>query len=476
MNKKLVVVAVMSLTTTLLPVLSGPAFAQTSIEAKATLTAEQANAIADTIYMMAYPMMLMDISAEIGTNVAEPAGVAAPINQFANLQAFPDASFDTVVRPNADTLYSSLTYDVSKEPLIISIPASQGRYYLFQMMDEWTDVYASPGSRTTGDDAYTFAVVGPDWQGTLPEGVRGYVSPTAEGWVLGRVETKGKADYDAVHAFQDGLKAVPLSAWGTDYVPPKGVVDATLDMSSPVSQIAKLDGPAYFQRFAELMKANPPHANDDSAVDLMKQIGLVPGESYDPQAQSKVVQDALAQAPTNVLPFIQKTWFRSGDLVNGWRINLTGIGSYGSDYMHRAGVAFGGLGANKPVDAVYPSAFVDADGHPFDSSKDYVLHFEKDALPPARAFWSVTLYNQDQFFAKNPIHRYSLGSNSPLKENADGSVDLYIQRESPGKDKEANWLPAPESGHFSLTMRIYWPELPVLSGEWSPPPVERVVK
>ena len=471
MRMKPVAVAALSLAVAFSPVLNSPVFAKTQVEA--TLNDEQAKAIVYSIYVMAYPMVLMDISAAVSTNVAEPAGVAAPVNQFANLAAFPDASFDTVVRPNADTLYSSLTYDVSKEPLIVSVPASNGRFYLFQMMDEWSDVYASPGSRTTGDDAYTFAIVGPGWQGKLPDGVRGYESPTAEGWVVGRVETRGSADYDAVHAFQAGLKAVPLSAWGTDYVPPKGAVDAARDMSSPVGQIEKLDGPAFFQRFAELMKKNPPHSNDDSAVDLMGRIGLVPGNSYDPTVLPKAVQDAIAEAPAKVLPFIQKTWVRSGELVNGWRINLTGIGSYGSDYMHRAGVAFGGLAANKPVDAVYPSAFVDADGNPFDSSKDYVLHFDKGAAPPARAFWSVTLYNQDQFFAKNPIDRYSLGSNSALKENADGSIDIYIQRESPGKDRQANWLPAPESGHFSLTMRIYWPELSVLSGTWSPPPVER---
>ena len=472
MKLKPVAIAALSLAVTFSPVVNAPVFAQTQVEAKSPLTEEQAKAIVYSIYVMAYPMVLMDVSTAISTNVAEPGGVSAPINQFANLAAFPDASFDTVVRPNANTLYSSLTYDVSKEPLIISVPPSKGRYYLFQMMDEWTEVYAAPGSRTTGDDAYTFAIVGPGWQGKLPDGVRAYQSPTANGWMLGRIETRGKGDYDAVHAFQKDLKAVPLSAWGTDYVAPKGTVNAAQDMTSRVTQIEKLDGAAFFQRFAELMKKNPPHANDDSAVDLMRQIGLVPGESYDPSKQPQAVQDAIAEAPAKVLPFIKNTWVKSGELVNGWRINLTGIGSYGSDYMHRAGVAFGGLGANKPVDAVYPSAFVDADGNPFDSSNNYVLHFDKGETPPSRAFWSVTLYNQDQFFAKNAIDRYTLGSNDPLKKNPDGSIDIYIQRESPGKGKEANWLPAPESGHFSLTMRLYWPELAVLSGAWSPPAVE----
>ena len=472
MRMKPVAAAVIGLSVAFMPVLNSPVFAQSQVEAKAPLSDTQAKAIVYSVYAMAYPMVLMGVSGEVGTNVAQPEGSFAPVNQFANLAAFPDASFDTVVRPNADTLYSSLTYDVSKEPLIISVPASKGRFYLFQIMDEWSEVYASPGSRTTGDDAYTFAIVGPDWHGTLPDGVRAYQSPTAQGWMVGRIETKGSADYDAVHAFQAGLKAVPLSAWGTDYAPPKGVVDKSIEMSSPVNQVAKLDGAAFFERFAELMKKNPPHYNDDSAVDQMAKIGLVPGESYDPSKQPQAVQDAIAEAPAKVLPFIKNTWVKSGELVNGWRINLTGIGSYGSDYMHRAGVAFGGLGANKPVDAVYPSAFVDADGNPFDSSNNYVLHFDKGEIPPARAFWSVTLYNQDQFFAKNAIDRYTLGSNDPLKKNPDGSIDIYIQRESPGKDKEANWLPAPESGHFSLTMRLYWPELAVLSGAWSPPAVE----
>ncbi|WP_319519537.1 DUF1254 domain-containing protein [uncultured Martelella sp.] len=475
MKLKPFAVAALSLATAFSPVMgSSPVFAQTQILSSDALTDEQASAIVDSVYVMAYPMVLMDIGAGISTNVAKPGGVSAPYNQFANLAAFPDASFDTVVRPNADTLYSSLIYDVSKEPLIISVPDIGERYYLFELMDEWTEVYASPGTRTIGDEAYSFAIVAPDWQGQLPDGVRAYRSPTDQGWMIGRVETNGPVDYDAVHAFQSKLKAVPLSAWGKDYVAPAGSVDKTRDMSSPVSQVEKLDGAAFFKRFAELMKKNPPHAMDDSAVDLMARIGLVPGKSYDPSAQPKAVQDAIAAAPSKVLPFIEKTWENSGTLVNGWRINLTGIGTYGSDYMHRAGVAFGGMGANKPVDAVYPSAFVDAKGDPLDSSKDYVLHFDKGQLPPARAFWSVTLYNQKQYFAKNAIDRHSLGSHSPLKKNADGSVDIYIQRSSPGKDKEANWLPTPESGPFSLTMRIYWPELSVLDGAWSPPAIEPV--
>ena len=153
---------------------------------------------------------------------------------------------------------------------------------------------------------------------------------------------------------------------------------------------------------------------------------------------------------------------------------MTAIGTYGADYLHRAGVAFGALGANVPDDAVYPTAFADADGQPFSSEKRYILHFEKRQIPPARAFWSLTMYDERQVFTENPINRFAIGDRDRLTFNPDDSLDLYIQRESPGKDKESNWLPAPKSGSFTMNLRLYWPKAEVLDGTWTPPLVKRV--
>lgn len=442
--------------------------------AQQAVSADEAREIARDAYVYGYPLVLMQVTRQVATNVTEPTGLMAPINQLAHGRTFPDPSFTLVVRPNADTLYTSLNFDVSKEPLIISVPDSGGRYYLLPFLDEWTDVFAVPGKRTTGTSAQIFAIVGPNWHGRLPAGARRYDSPTAFGWLGGRTQTNGKADYEAVHKFQDGIEVVPLSAYGTPYIPPKGKVNPNQDMSAPPDQVDKLNAATFFAIFAELMKTNPPHANDYPIIDRMKRIGIEPGKSFSLTSAPKEVQDALNAAPEEALPRIKAAWTSAGVLANGWRTNLTAIGTYGADYLHRAGVAYGGLGANVPDDAVYPTAFVDSEGRPFSSGDRYVIHFAKDQIPPVRGFWSLTMYDEHQLFTANPINRYAIGDRDKLAFNPDGSLDLYIQSESPGQDKEANWLPAPKSGSFTMNLRLYWPKTEVLDATWSPPPVKRV--
>jgi len=443
-------------------------------QAQGKISAGDAREIAREAYIYAYPLVLMEVTRKVGTNVAEPAGLNAPINQLAHAREFPDPSFTMVVRPNADTLYTALTYDVSKEPLVVSVPDSGGRYYLMPWLDYWSDVFAAPGKRTTGAGARTFAIVGPNWPGSLPAGVERYNSPTESGLLIGRTQTNGKADYEAVHKFQDGMKAVPLSAYGKPYTPPKGKVNPNQDMSAPPDQVDKMDAATFFAMFAELMTDNPPHANDYPILERMKRIGIEPGKSFSLASAPKEVQDAMKAAPAEALKQIKATWSKSGILANGWRTNLTAIGTYGADYRHRAGVAYAGLGANVIEDAVYPTALADAEGQPFSSDKRYVLHFTKDRIPPARAFWSLTMYDQRQLFTENPIGRYAIGDRDELTFNPDGSLDILVQADSPGKDKEANWLPAPKSGPFTMNLRLYWPKTEVLDGRWTPPPVARL--
>jgi hypothetical protein len=443
-------------------------------QAQQKISAEDANEIAHDAFIYAYPLVLSDVTQRVGKNVAEPKGVSAPINQFGHLRAFPDPSFTIVVRPNADTLYSSLAFDVSKEPLVISIPASGGRYYLLPFLDMWSDIFTVPGTRTSGNGAQTFAIVGPHWQGHLPAGIEEYRSPTAGGLLIGRTQTNGVADYAAVRKFQNGMKAVPLSAYGKAYTPPKGTVNPKQDMSPPPDQIDKMDAATFFGLFAEAMKQNPPHANDYPMIDRLKRIGIEPGKSFTFSAAPKEVQDALKAAPSDALAEIKAAWGRSGILENGWRTNMTAIGTYGADYLHRAGVAYGGYGANVIEDALYPTAFADADGHPFSADKRYVLHFDKGQTPPVRAFWSLTMYDAQQLFTENPISRYAIGDRDKLAFNPDGSLDLFIQSASPGADKESNWLPAPKSGAFTMNLRLYWPKAEATNGSWSPPPVRRL--
>lgn len=443
-------------------------------QAEQPLSTDEAREIAREAYVYAYPLVLMRVTRNVGTNVEHPNGLTAPINQLAHARAFPGPDFTIVVRPNADTLYTALQFDVTREPLVVEVPDSAGRYYLMPWLDAWTDVFAAPGTRTTGNAAQTFAIVGPTWHGSLPVGVTEYRSPTANGLLIGRIQTNGPADYQAVHAFQNGIRAYPLSARGTDYQPPKGTVNAAQDMTAPPLQVEKMSAEKYFELFAELMKDNPPHANDYPMLDRLKRIGMVPGHAFSFAAAPQVVKDALNAAPGVALKQITTAFRQSGNTANGWRTNMTAIGTYGADYLHRAGVAYAGLGANVIEDAIYPSAFTDADGKPLSSDQRYVLHFSKEQIPPARAFWSLTLYDQRQLFTANPIDRYAIGDRDKLKFAADGSLELYIQRESPGKDKEANWLPAPASGPFSMNLRLYWPRIEALDGRWTAPPVVRL--
>ncbi|MCU1717069.1 DUF1254 domain-containing protein [Pseudomonas sp. 5P_3.1_Bac2] len=442
--------------------------------AATTISKEDAQELARDAYIYAYPLVLMQVTRETATNVLEPRGLTAPVNQLAHARAFPDHNFTVVVRPNADTLYSAITYDVSKEPLVVELPDSQGRYYLMPLLDYWTDVFSVPGTRTTGNQAQRFAIVSQDWQGTLPEGVREYRTPTKSGLMIGRIQTNGKADYAAVHAFQDGMRVYPLSAYGKDYTAPKGVIREHQDMTAPPLQVKAMSGEQFFNKFAALLKDNPPHNNDYPMVDRLKRLGIEPGQAFDFSQASPEVQAAMRDAPAAALGLIEQSFKQSGVFVNGWRTNLTAIGTYGADYLRRAGVAYAGLGANPIEDAIYPSAFNDSEGKPLQSDQRYVLHFKKLELPPARAFWSLAMYDERQLFTDNPIGRYSIGDRDELKYNADGSLDIYIQRQSPGAEREANWLPTPASGGFSMNLRLYWPHTSALTGGWTPPQVKRI--
>jgi hypothetical protein len=455
---------------------SKPANAQAGSAMPDPLPSGQLSEVATSAYIYAYPLILMEMTRRVSTNVADTSHFGrAPMNQFGHVPAFPDASFTDVVRPNADTLYSLMWFDVSNEPLVISVPDSGDRYYLLPMLDMWTDVFAVPGKRTTGTGAQVLAISGPDWKGQLPAEAMLIQSPTAIGWIIGRTQTNGQADYNAVHKFQAELSATPLSQWGKSYQPPTGPINPDWDMKTPpVDQVEKLSPGAYFSLFTELTKLNPPHAIDYPILAQMRRMGIEPGKPFAFDKASPEVQRALTEAGPVAMKKIKAMFLKSGVETAGWRTNMTAIGTYGADYYRRAGVAYAGLGANTIEDAVYPTAVTDADGKPFSSDNRYILHFNKDQIPPVNGFWSLTMYDEKQFFTANPINRFAIGDRDKLAVNPDGSLDLYIQRDSPGKDKESNWLPAPASGPFTMNLRLYWPKSEVLDGTWAPPGVKLV--
>jgi hypothetical protein len=433
-------------------------------------------------YVYAYPLLTMEFTRRNSTNVAAPEGSFAPMGQFAKLREYPNASFNTITAPNADTLYTIVWLDVSKEPWVVSIPDLKGRYALFPMLDGWTDVFQDPGKRTTGTGAQKYAITGPGWSGTLPAGVTEYKSPTGMVWLLGRIYCTGTPDdYKAVHALQDQMSAVPLSSYGKPYTPPPGTVDPSVDKKVAVrDQVNAMDGASYFKLFAELMKTNPPSADDGPMVAKLAKIGIVPGQDFDASKLEPSVAAGIAKAPKPAQDRIA-AWIKEGvaagdaKLENGWMFT-TKTGLYGTNYLQRAMITWIGLGANRPQDAIYPTSEGPEIVSKYNGANKYVLHFDKGQMPPVDGFWSVTMYNAQYFFVDNPLNRYNVSQRNKFITNADGSTDIYIQADSPGKAKEANWLPAPKDD-FILMMRLYWPkekDPSILNGSWKIPGVKKV--
>jgi hypothetical protein len=442
-------------------------------------TKEQA-ALQTGVEAVAYglPLVMMDLTMRNATNVAVPHGMAAPVNQFSHVPVFPDASFKQVVRANVDTLYSSAFLDLAREPVVLSVPDTHGRYYLLPMCDAWTNVFASPGTRTTGNAAHDFVIIGPDWKGALPAGLTPLKSPTNVVWILGRTQTNGPDDYAPVRAVQHGYKLTPLSAFGRPYAQPKGTIDPTFDAKTPpVDKLKAMSAATYFDTLARLMKSNPPPAADAPVLAKLATIGVVPGQHFDPSRLDPEVARGLERSVAVALQKLQPGKGQRREGINGWFFPGANLANFGTDYQTRALIALIAFGANLPADAVYPTSFVDADGKAYSGANRYVMHFEKGQTPPVNAFWSVTLYGADSFFVDNAIKRYAVSSWMPLRQKSDGSIDLYIQHDSPGKDRETNWLPAPATGAFNLTLRMYWPKdkpPSFLDGSWRPPGVRRV--
>ena len=436
---------------------------------------QEAHAIGVDAYLYFYPLIVMDITRRVATNV-EPGKKMGlgPANIFNNFTAFPTADFKTVVRPNFDTLYSSAWLDMTAEPVIVSAPDTGGRYYLLPMLDMRTDVFASPGWRTTGTQAGSFLVSPPGWDGAAPAGMTRIRAPTPYVWIIGRTKTDGPPDYDAVHKIQAGYRITPLSQWDKPARPVEARIDPTVDMTTPPKvQIDRMPAGKFFAYAAELLKVNPPHITDQPIIAQLQRIGFEAGKSFDLQKAEPAVRKALESVPSEAQQLMAWKVPTMARVVNGWSMNTDTMGVYGNYYLKRAIVAQMGLGANLPEDAIYPLNLADESGQPLDGSNKYTLHFDKGAAPPADAFWSVTLYDSDGFQVANPIDRFALSSWMPFRHNADGSLNLYFESESPGADKEANWLPVP-AGAFNLAMRIYAPRSEVLTGKWNPPPVLRV--
>ena len=467
-----------SLISTLLLLAALPGLAQETPVPKAPAPVQISEAEALNLgveaYIYGYPLVMTEIIRSVMTNVAAPEGNHAPLGQFAHQRQYPDASFRGAATPNRDLLYSFAWLDLSKEPYVLSLPDEKGRYYLMEMLDAWTNVFAAPGKRTTGTKAQKYVISGPDWQGRLPRGVKQLKSPTNVVWIIGRTYCTGTpADYQAVHVIQDRYTLMPLSSFGQPYTPLPGTVDPRVDMrTSGWEQLSRMAAVTFFKTMAAALRVNPPAPADAPMLAKLAKIGIVPGQDFamsqpDPtgvkglEGAAKAAQEKIAAHEKN-----------AGVLVNGWTFTLK-TGVYGTDYLQRAYITRVNLGANRPQDEVDLMTQVDDEDKPLAGAHRYVLHFPKGQTPPGNGFWSLTMYNGEYFFVANPLNRYKIGLPAKFKHNRDGSLNLYAQKDSPGRDKESNWLPAPDD-KFILMLRLYWPKESVLKGTWKPPVVKRV--
>ena len=422
-------------------------------------------------YIYGFPLIVMDMTRQVSTAtlVVDDDEFRAPVNQFAVMTAYPDASYRIIPHTGLDAQFACAWADLDAEPLILSVPKTNGRYYVIALFDMWSNVFASIGSRTTGNDSASFLIAGPTWSGSAPAGLKVYKSPTRYVWVNGQMRSNGPEEYSVVSNLQKQYRLTPLSKWGQPYDAPDSVsFDPSVDTKQSVyEQINKMDAQTYFGKLAQLMKDNPPSPDDADMIGTIKVLGMEPGKDFDISKLDGNMARGLTRAMmgyTLLQKGVQKL-----ESDKGWAVLPPNIAKWGTDYLTRAGIALIGLGAIWPEDISYPTAFGDSENKPLDGSKKYVLHFNKDQLPPVKETWSISSYDPSGWYIPNPINRYVISQWMTLKYNADGSLDIYIQAESPGPDKESNWLPCTNNGPFNVIARLFWPEAKALDGTWSMP-------
>ena len=440
----------------------------------------EAERIALDAYIYGYSLITTEVTRIQMSNVDKIDGMHAPTGQFANIKRYPAADFRGVSAPNADTLYSVAWLDLA-EPQVFSHPDMGKRFYLFEMSDLWMTDFNSPGTRTAGGNAANYLITGPGWTGNVPAGMKQIKCATRYMVILGRTYADGTdQDYTAVNALQAQYKIVPLSAYGKSYTYQTPPVNSNAGFSmtdAPQTVILDMDTSTYFNMMARLMgDAAPPAPEDAPMLARMAKIGLVPGQKFDLTKLEPGVQAALKDLGKAGLQRIEASKDSLGAMVNGWVVTK-GLGVYGTDYMKRAVVAAFGWPANLPQDAVYPYTEVDREGRTLTGANKYTLTFAKGETPPVNAFWSITMYAIDKgwWFVPNSLNKFTVSPRNNLKFNPDGSLTLYFQNESPGRELEANWLPAPK-GEFIPMLRMYWPKEAkpsINDGTWKPPPVEK---
>lgn len=411
-------------------------------------------------YVWGYPLVVM-------ARTRAQFLATTPANTFSHQRQLASPESKAVVTPNNDTLYSIAWLDLRSGPVVLRLPAVPERYYDFQFLDMYTDTFANVCVRLHGPGPGAYAVVGPEWSGSLPDGVGRLDAPTPDVWVIGRTLVDGPADVDAVRALQDRYQLQSLPG-PPAAPPPPAPPPTTAPLPSP-HQVATA-GIGFFDELGAAMTADPPPPHQHSMVQALASAGIGPGLS--PRTGGdRSVQSALVQSIPTAETVIATATSASIRTDHGWASNPM-VGTYGTDYLARATTAKIGLGANVADEAVYYATVADVTGAPLTGQHTYRIEFAAGQLPPVHrhGFWSVTVYGPDRFLVANALHRYSIGDRTAgLKTGDDGSLRIVLGTHSPAAH-HANWLPTPP-GPFTLVLRVYVPAPPVLGGTWAPPGV-----
>jgi hypothetical protein len=414
-------------------------------------------------YIYGYPMVDMLKQMHNDTHWVSAAQTTyAPLNQFYRFRQLvtPDTA-GTLRAPNNDTLYFAGWFDLSKQPMVIHNPDTEGRYFTMAVTNLYAEVMHL-GRRTIGTSEQYHALVGPHWKGTLPDKVVPLHVDSDRVWILGRLLVDGKQDLPAALKLLDKFWANPLSEWRRGK-PPAVAMPA---QTKPVDPMNSLE---YFAWLNAALKANTQRDSEEALMDQFNQIGVGPFSTFNAETLDPDTRAGLERAIPAAQALIQAASRRSLPAVNGWMTSLK-IGRYGYDYLHRAAVAKGGYG-NLPEETIYSAALFDDRQTVLTGSKRYQIRFEKHATPPVNGFWSLSVYRQkDAGLEKNAIERYSIGDRTrDLSYDQNGSLNIYLQATEPMQGK-SNWLPTP-TGDFYIIMRMYEPQKTLLQGEYQLPPV-----
>jgi hypothetical protein len=439
---------------------------------------ESARKLAAEAYVYLYPLVLMDATRRRMTNVSGAGDLAgrAPKNEFAHLRRYPPAGCPDFTLPDFDTLHSYAWIDVAEEPVIVSVPDAGDRYYLLPIYDMWSDLVASPGTRTGGNWPARYGVVSRGFEGDLPEGVRRMEAHTSCAWISGRIQCDAEDQFAYATGFQDLLQIEPLSRFGLPRARPRiptPVESGVDDPRPPREQVDAMEPSEFFARASELVRRHPPHTYDHDLLLRIERIGFVPGERFDVARLPRAVAESLRGAVGEARLELRRRSRLLGRPRNGWIVNSETTGAWRSDYLRRAATALISLGMPAPEDLLQPTAAVDDRDRPLHGAHRYVLRFERHQLPPVHGFWSLTLYGDDGRAPENGPGRHTLRERDGLERGADGSLEIAIQRNAPAASPVSNWLPAPDA-LFRLCLRLYWPTAEALERTWAPPPVLRL--